>query len=63
MQLCAKWLFDAELVVQDVQYQCYVNIHFAIYTPFKNKWLKYINYFPVVQVFFAPFQLGPCLPD
>ena len=32
MQLCAKWLFDAELVVQDVQYQCYVNMHFAIYT-------------------------------
>lgn len=62
MQLCAKWLFDAELVVQDVQYQGYVNMHFAIYTSFNIKWLKYINYFPVVQVFFAPFQQVPCLP-
>lgn len=62
MQLCAKWLFDAELVVQDVQYQCYVNMQFAIYTPFNIKWLKYINYSPALPVVFAPSQLGPCLP-
>ena len=62
MQLCAKWLFDAELVVQDVQYQCYVNMHFAIYTSFNIKWLKYINYSPALPVVFVPFQLGPCLP-
>ena len=37
MQLCAKWLFDAELIVHDVQYQGYVNMHFAIYTPFNIK--------------------------